>query len=453
MRLIVKSLLALLLLNLNPFVASSATTVTNIVAAYSHDLYIMSDGSLWGMGLNNGYQLGDGTTNNATRPQLIVGSNVMAIAGGVLSTYFLKSDGSLWAVGYNSSGELGDGTFNPASTPEQIVANGVVAIAGGYSHGLFIDSNQNLWAMGLNMYGQLGDGHASFQTNKAEIVACNVVAVAGGGYHSLFLKSDRSLWGMGGDESGELGDGAYNSSGVSYPEELVASNVIAIAAGGFHSLFVKNDGSLWAMGRNSYGQLGDGTFNNANRPEQIVASNVVAVAAGGHHSLFVKSDGTVWGMGRALDGQLGDGRGNYVTLVTTNLPEQICSNCVAISAGVFHSIYLTADGKLCAMGDNSVGELGDAFTNAFSPFPEQIVPSPPPVLASSILSKTNLQFQATCQFGGTFFLLFSTNISLPASQWVRVSTNHISYRATNNFSVTITNGVNCDRQFYILQSQ
>jgi len=55
----------------------------------------------------------------------------------------------------------------------------------------------------------------------------------------------------------------------------VARNVTAIAAGGYHSLFLKSDGSLWAMGRNREGQLGDGTTDGGNyqtnRPEQIVA--------------------------------------------------------------------------------------------------------------------------------------------------------------------------------------
>ena len=60
-----------------------------------------------------------------------------------------------------------------------------------------------------------------------------------------------------------------------------AQPVTKIAAGGAHSLFLKSDGSLWAMGYNRDGQLGDGTYNNTNQPEQIVASNVTAIAAGG----------------------------------------------------------------------------------------------------------------------------------------------------------------------------
>jgi hypothetical protein len=123
---------------------------------------------------------------------------------------------------------------------------------------------------------------------------------------------------MGLNNSGQLG-----SAGGNTPEQIVASNVTAIAVGKLdveaptcYSLFFKHDGSLWGMGDNSFGELGSagGSF-----PEQIVAGNVTAIAAGFGHSLFLKSDGSMWGMGYNLYGQLGDGTYNY----STNLPEQI----------------------------------------------------------------------------------------------------------------------------------
>jgi len=86
----------------------------------------------------------------------------------------------------------------------------------------------------------------------------------------------------------------------------VASNVVAVAMGVNHSLYLKEDGTLWAMGNNGNGQLGDGTTTQQESPESV-ASNVVAVAAGGDHSLFVKADGTLWAMGFNGNGQLGDG--------------------------------------------------------------------------------------------------------------------------------------------------
>jgi alpha-tubulin suppressor-like RCC1 family protein len=231
--------------------------------------------------------------------------------------------------------------------------------------------------MGDNYMGQLGDGSyvniPPYGTNQPEqIVVSNVTAIAAGNNHSLFLKSDGSLWAMGGNSSGQLGDGTYNNANRA--EQIVASNVTAIAAGGVHSLFLKRDGSLWAMGQNLYGQLGDGTYNfYTNRPEQIVASNVMAIAAGYQHSLFLKSDGSLWTVGYNRYGQLGDG--TYLTNYPygTNRPEQVVdSNVTAIAAGYGHSLFLKSDGSLWGMGPGDI--LGDG-THNITNCPEQILSS------------------------------------------------------------------------------
>ena len=286
-------------------VTSGAQPVTKVAAGGFHSLFLKGDGSLWAMGGNFYGQLGDGTQNNTNRPEPILASNVTAIAAGEFHSLFLKSDGSLWAMGYNGDGQLGDGTTDngnyETNRPEQIVPGNVTAIAAGGFHSLFLKSDGSLWAMGYNTYGQLGDGTYN-QTNLPEqIVPGNVTAIAAGGDHSLFLKSDGSLWAMGYNGDGQLGDGTYGNPSQNFstnlPEQIVPGNVTAIAAGTDHSLFLKSDGSLWAMGDNGYGQLGDGTTNNTNLPEQIVPGGVTAIAAGYWHSLFLKSDGSLWAMG------------------------------------------------------------------------------------------------------------------------------------------------------------
>src|ERR1019366_7758223 len=75
------------------------------------------------------------------------------------------------------------------------------------------------------------------------------------------------------------------------PVNSGAQPVTKVTGGYYHSLFLKGDGSLWGMGENLCGQLGDGSNNNTNRPELIGASGVTALSAGGEHSLFLKSDG------------------------------------------------------------------------------------------------------------------------------------------------------------------
>jgi alpha-tubulin suppressor-like RCC1 family protein len=205
------------------------------------------------------------------------------------------------------------------------------------------------------------------------------------------------------------------------------------------------------MGDNENGQLGDSTTNNVNQPKQIVLSNVVAIAAGFSHSLFLKADGSLWAMGYNGSGQLGDGTSN-----DSNIPKQIIATGIAqIVSENSHNLLLKSDGSLWGMGYNYYGQLGDGFPTSNSALPEQIFPSPRPVLTNSISSATNLQFNAACQFGGTFYLLAGTNLTQSLSQWTPVATNVINYRFNNLFSATLTNAVNSSagQQFYILQSQ
>jgi alpha-tubulin suppressor-like RCC1 family protein len=277
------------------------------------------------MGDNESGQLGDGTTNNIYVPKQL--TTVIAFAASAYHSLFTSSSGfyrDLYAMGDNGDGELGSGTFTSTNQPERIEHDDtivfgdyyVTAVAAGAYHSLLLKSDGSLWAMGYDADGQLGDG-GFLRTNRAEkIVPSGVTAIAAGGFDSLFLKSDGSLWAMGDNSEGELGDpnvptGNLNAF-TNRPVQIEPSGVAVIAAGYYHNLFIKGDGSLWAMGDNASGQLGDGSANlYTNRPEQIVAGGVTAIAAGSDHSLFLTSDGSLWGMGEGLAGQLGNGSTAY----------------------------------------------------------------------------------------------------------------------------------------------
>jgi len=416
------------------------------------------------MGENTDGQLGDGAFilpngpySGTNKPEQIA-SNVVIAAAGVSDpdshSLFIKSDGSLWGMGQNDQGQLGDGTFNSTNKPEQIISSGVVAAAAGNKYSLFLKSDGSLWGMGDNSYGQLGDGTFNSTNRPKQIVSSNVTAIACGAFHNLFLKSDGSLWDMGLNLHGQLGDGTYNNT--NRPERIVSGGVTAIACGEFHNLFLKSDGSLWSMGFNEAGQLGDGTYiANTNRPEQIVPNGVVAIAAGSSHSLFIKSDGSLWGMGSTILRQLGYGPGDG-HFNATNRPVQIISNdVIRVVCGNDHSLFLKSDGSMWGMGADYYGEIGDSFTNQEPRLPEQIFPSPQPILTNGVASKTNLQFNAACGFGGTFYLLTSTNLGKPLNQWTSVWTNTIYDRSNNVFAATLTNAAKANgaQQFYILQSQ
>jgi len=413
---------------------SGAQPVTQIAAGNSYSLFLKSDGSLWGMGYNYSGELGDGTYGTAAsyystnRPELIVANNVTTIAAGGHSL-FLKSNGSLWGMGDDAYGELGDGNYGDlwgcTNRPEQIVASNVTAIAVGVMHSLFIKVDGSLWGMGYNGSGDLGDGTYGiapyYSTNRPEqIVARNVTAIAAGDAYSLFIKSDGSLWAMGDNINGQLGDGTTNST--NQPEQILASNVTAIAAGISHSLFLKSDGSLWAMGKNNHGQLGDGTYNQTNQPEMIASNNVTAIAVGTSHSLFLKSDGSLWGMGYNGDGDLGDG-----TLNDTNRPEQIVtSGVMAIAGGGIpedHSLFLKSDGGLWGMGDDAYGELGDGTYGGLwgcTNQPEQILAAYNQI-SGQVLSGGKMQLSFVGIANANYAL--DRSASLSPTNWIPQVTN------------------------------
>jgi hypothetical protein len=191
-------------------------------------------------------------------------SNVYSISAGQAHSLYETTDGSLWGMGLNQDGELGDGTQTTRYTPVEVltnhsVFNGVYAISGGYVDSLYLYGSVGLgvsvWGMGFNFVGELGDGSTSERNSPVETVSSGGSAIACGFGSSLLLKSDGSLW----------------ITQNSVWTEIVSSNVTAIALGyDGRVLYIRSDGSLWGMGYNYYGQLGDGTTNNAVQFERII---------------------------------------------------------------------------------------------------------------------------------------------------------------------------------------
>jgi alpha-tubulin suppressor-like RCC1 family protein len=117
---------------------------------------------------------------------------------------------------------------------------------------------------------------------------------------------------------GEWGDGNITQNGIGVGNTPVNVNaltsIIAVCTGDNYSLFLKSDGTVWACGYNGYGNLGNGTTTQIFTPVQIAGlSGITAISApsngsgGRMSSLFLKNDGTVWACGDNSYGQLGDG--------------------------------------------------------------------------------------------------------------------------------------------------
>jgi len=188
----------------------------------------------------------------------------------------------------------------------------------------------------------------------------NVVAIAAGRSHTAALRGDGTVWAWGSNTRGQLGDGTTTTR--STPVQVQGlSNVVAITAGfsilSSHTVALRSDGTVWAWGPNGAGELGVGSTTDHWRPVQVQGlSNVVEISAGNSHTVALRSDGTVWTWGRNWNGGLGDGT---TTDRHTPVPVQGgLSNVVAISAGNGNTVALRSDGTVWAWGMNVFNKLG-----------------------------------------------------------------------------------------------
>jgi len=236
---------------------------------------------------------------------------------------------------------------------------------GGYG-GFGVADNGTLWSWGDNGYGQLGNetGTTVDVSSPIQVGSLTDWAKASGCQNSYrMIKTDGTLWGMGKNDEGQLGDGTviHRSS----PVQIGALTTWdSLPSGAYaHTLAIKTDNSLWACGDAGQGRIGDGTDTHRSSPVQITGSWQSA-AAGADFSVGIKTDGTLWTWGYSSVGQQGRGLGYSVD----SSPIQVGAlttweSCSALNQSAF---AIKTDGTMWAWGANYNGALGDGTTIARS---------------------------------------------------------------------------------------
>ncbi|HET9730281.1 MAG TPA: hypothetical protein VFR41_12700 [Acidimicrobiia bacterium] len=355
-----------------------------VVAGDKFSLYLAAADRVLAWGDNVSGELGTASTMHSATPIAVRGlpSDVVAIAAGSNHGLAVTARGTVFAWGHNKSGQLGDGSRTDRTTPAEIAGlQNVRAIAAGFGFSMALEADGTVLAWGNNQSGQLGDGNAPEDHDRPAPVhglraGSGVVEIAAGSSFALVRKADGSVWAWGNGTSGQVGDGTKGKQ--SAPTQVrglgPGSQVVGISAGGAHALAVKADGSVVAWGHNASGQLGDGTI--ADRATPVVVRGldaIVAVSAGFSFSVAVDKNGAVFAWGNNKSGEAGDGtapKDHHVPVHIATFGGAVRIDAVA--AGGSHVVAVAHDGTLWAWGNNSSGQVGNGQAPADAHLPVRV---------------------------------------------------------------------------------
>lgn len=234
----------------------------------------------------------------------------------------------------------------------------------------------NLWVWGSNGYGVLGDN--DFPNPKSSPVQ----TIAGGSTwqtastNSLFgaaIKTDGTLWAWGRNSYGQVGDNTTVNKSSPVQTVTFSTDWASVHCGVSSMAAIKKDGTLWTWGYNSYGQLGDDTSTNRSSPVQTAAfgNNWKQVSGGYAHKAAVKTDGTLWTWGYNYYGQLGDGTKSSFNKKSPIQTVSYGTDWNLVACGNSFTVAIKKDGTLWAWGINGYGQLGNnTTTNRSSPVQE-----------------------------------------------------------------------------------
>lgn len=292
------------------------------------------------------------------------------------------------------------GTINRESipVPKYIQIGGdenkdnIIGIAAGPEYVLALKADGTVWGWGLNSSNQLVQGNTDIQMKPVQLkgiggtgVLENVKQITAGNNFAAALLEDGRVVAWGTNNRGQLGDNT--TAAKNYPVYVVdptntalhLNNIVKIAAGYEFMIGLANDGTVWAWGLNTVGQLGDNTTANKSLPVKVLETtvknleNIVDIAAGEQTGYAVSNDGTVWGWGYNGYGQLGIGnitnqllavkvKKEVVTGETTTYED--LTNIKKVETKQYHTTLITYDGKAYSVGRNDYGQLGIGETSA-----------------------------------------------------------------------------------------
>lgn len=307
-----------------PEMIQNLTDVKKIAAGFDIGVALKNDGTVWGWGSGNSGEFGDGNYYVERSPIQVKGlAGIKDIAAGMGFILALKDDGTVWSLGYNIHGMLGDGTTVNKDKPVQVKnLTNVKKIYAKEWNGAALKEDGTVWTWGDNGSGQIGNGSAAsytiYQTIPVQVSNLNgIIDFSLGDTFALAVKSNGSVWSWGNNSSGEMGNGTISYHGQTSPLQVMAlSGIKSVSGGDAYCAATKGDGTIYSWGQNDCGQLGDGTTFDKATPtlvKGVTDMNSVTSGGQGRHNIALKNDGTIYTWGNNSYGQLGFNALNRLT--------------------------------------------------------------------------------------------------------------------------------------------
>jgi alpha-tubulin suppressor-like RCC1 family protein len=244
-----------------------------------------------------------------------------------------------------------------SSSPPTSPPSGVNAVAAGGSHSCALTRVGGVKCWGSNDYGQLGNGTTTSRSVPVDVsgLASGVIAVAAGAWHTCALTSGGGVKCWGENSYGQLGNGRTTDGWVPVDVVGLASDVSAIAVGGTHTCALTSGGGVRCWGDNWNGALGNGTTTHSSSPVQVsgLASSVSAVAAGLGHTCALSTGGGVKCWGFSYRGERSNGQDSSVPVDISGLANGIS----AIAAGGNQTCALVSGGVAKCWGSGTMSNV------------------------------------------------------------------------------------------------
>lgn len=374
-----------------------------LAAGQFASLAIRNDGAMyaWGdqtttasVGLH-----GDGRTGTvqANVPFMSRGPNTKSItqiygsidAGNGAFAVLLNGDTiSVWGNG--TSSQQGNGDATSKQVPFYTSGPNVVDYAVGANQAFIKDSNNTVWCCGLGTSGGLGDGTVTtknvFTTtlNNTNFAAKTVAKVYAGVSTNYARMTDGTMfaWGLG--TSGQIGDNTI--LGKTTPVAVSGGLTFSSFATGYDTAYGIQDSTnaLYAWGLGTSGRLGDNTITTKSVPTLTSGARSYSMVAGGSAFFVALEHGTgnAYASGLNTSAQLGDG-----TLTTKSVPTSVVGghSFISVACGNSHTLALKANGEVWAWGENTGGKIGDG----------SVIDKTSPVLVAIPQGKTIVSITAT----------------------------------------------------------